>query len=247
MLSWSLWMGVSTGLGYSVQRAIKHRLDSGSMPALRRAFWDRWTDAMVLGWASIWAAFTAWKWNELRLEHHLALLAILTALGLLYSMVPGQRQGLRALPWLKIPLIATAWTLATIPSPLEASPWFFASRWLLIAGLTLPFDVRDLAVDTPRISTLPMAWGGRVSLRVSACLLTASALCFLASPVSNTCSLLGILTMAQGPLAAAIVTSSTFEKTMIQGSDVQREWWTGVVLDGVLWIPLLGGLCDLDC
>lgn len=235
---WALWIGLSTGLGYTIQRAIKHGFDSSSLPPLRRSFWDTWRHAMLGGWASAWMAFTAWNWSDLGLLDRWPLLVTLAALGLLYAVVPGKRQGFRASPWLKIPLIATAWALATTPVLEDLHPQLFASRWLLIAGLTLPFDIRDLAVDQNRITTVPMALGGTLSLRIAAWMLLGSGLCFCASEAWTSQPALSAIFLAQSVLASAIVASSALSRALHEGSELQRERWTGLVLDGTLWLPL---------
>jgi hypothetical protein len=239
-LPWCLWIAVSTGLGYAIQRGIKHWFDPSSLPPMRREFWRRYGTAMAAGWAALWAAFTAGFWDALDIQSRVALVSALAMLGILYAVVPGTRRGLRAHPALKIPLIATAWALATTPDLTDVG--LFASRWLLIAGLTLPFDVRDLAVDLSRIRTVPMVWGARNSLRLSVTLLVASSLCFWAHFPPGAYGLTGLVVGAQGLLAAGIVALPWTSKSLQFGSESEREWTTGLVLDGVLWLPLFTAL-----
>lgn len=234
-----LWVGLSTGLGYTVQRAIKHALDPQNMPPLRRTFWNRHGRTLILSWSGGWALFTAANWNVLNLMGHGATLVALVLVGLLYAVVPGTRGGLRASPWLKIPVIASAWALATTVLVDSSDGWLFASRWLLVAGLTLPFDVRDLEVDAQRISTVPMAWGVPHTFAVAAALLMASSLCILAVPTWSDHPWLGGLVVAQGALAAGMVSWPRVRQALTSGSDREREWWTGIALDGLLWLPAL--------
>jgi hypothetical protein len=243
--TWALWVGLSTGLGYAVQRAIKHRLDAANMPPLRRAFWDQHRPLMVGGWSLVWAAFTSWHWEGLHLLDRMSWLLTLGVLGLLYAIVPGTRRGLRALPWLKIPLIATAWALATTPTFDGVHVGLFASRWLLIAGLTLPFDVRDLGVDQHRITTLPMTWGATLSLRIAAMLLLASGLCLSLGGRWSEVPTLSAVFLAQSVLAAGLVASPSLARGLREDDEWKREQWTGLVLDGVLWLPLLSAAYDL--
>ena len=110
-----------------------------------------------------------------RLTSKIPWLITLCMLGLLYAIVPGRSQGLRAYPWFKIPMIATAWALATTPVWESSSVWLMASRWLLIAGLTLPFDVRDIKTIPLEFSLSP--WHSvNPALKVS-CGIAASFLC----------------------------------------------------------------------
>ena len=51
------------GLGYTVQRAIKHTRHPNNMPELRRRFWakNKWT--MVATWLAAWALFN-WQFRD---------------------------------------------------------------------------------------------------------------------------------------------------------------------------------------
>ncbi len=74
---------------------------------------------------------------------------------------------LRSLPGLKLLLISACWTHLTfvVPMWMQGQPMdiFFITetllRTLFIAALTIPFDVRDLAVDDENLKTLPQ-WVG---------------------------------------------------------------------------------------
>ena len=237
---WCGWIALSTGLGYTVQRAIKHRFDPESLPPIRRAFWEKYSTAMAAGWGALWAAFTLRFWGVLDLESRIPLLATLGVLGLLYAVVPGTRNGLRAHPGLKVPLVATAWALATTPDLTDAA--FFTSRWLLVAGLTLPFDVRDLAVDASRIRTVPMVWGATTTLRLSVTLLAASSLFFWGGVRGLEWGAESLVLGGQGMLAALFVAHPRTATSLEHGNEAEREWTTGWMLDGVLWLPFLAAL-----
>ena len=236
---WCIWIGLSTGLGYTVQRWIKFRLDAGSMPPMRQLFWSKGGSLMLIAWGVAWLAFTGWHWFELHLTSKIPWLITLCMLGLLYAIVPGRSQGLRAYPWFKIPMIATAWALATTPVWESSSVWLMASRWLLIAGLTLPFDVRDIKIDSTRILTVPMAWGVNPALKVSCGLLLLSSV-MLAPYVVPNFKDPSIFLAIQGLIAAALISQTRVQQTLTEGSERTREQWTGLVLDGILWIPGLG-------
>lgn len=243
--TWALWVGLSTGLGYAVQRAIKHGLDASNMPSLRRAFWDAHRNAMVGGWFTAWMAWTVSRWDELLLLDRVPWLLTLSVLGFLYAVVPGTRRGLRASPWMKIPLIATAWAIATTPTFDDVHVGLFAARWLLIAGLTLPFDVRDLDVDQHRITTLPMAWGITTSLRIASLLSLGSGLGLCLSGALGMKPVLSAMLLSQSVLAAGLVASPALARGLRENNEWKRETWTGLVLDGVLWLPLLSAAYDL--
>ena len=50
----ALWVALSTGLGYTIQRAIKHTRHPHTMPDERRRFWDAAKWPMVVVWAGGW-------------------------------------------------------------------------------------------------------------------------------------------------------------------------------------------------
>ena len=66
-------------------------------------------------------------------------------------------------------MLSLVWGGATVVLPLmivgadlrsdELIWWIFIARVLYIAGLTIPFDVRDLNVDDDNMRTLPMMMG----------------------------------------------------------------------------------------
>jgi len=107
------------------------------------------------------------------------LLLFLAALSLAYGLplfTSGNKKGgLRQVPGLKALLITLVWTLSCVLLPvLETTsqhltmitrPDLFillAKRFLFIAALTVPFDIRDLYQDQiAGLRTLPVAWGER--------------------------------------------------------------------------------------
>lgn len=105
------------------------------------------------------------------------LLIFLSVLSFAYGIpmfTLGDRKfGLRNIPGLKQLLITLVWTLSTVLLPvLEAQHGHFAAvsmrdltiliakRFLFIAALTVPFDIRDLFQDMQTgLKTVPVVWG----------------------------------------------------------------------------------------
>ncbi|MCB0395026.1 MAG: hypothetical protein KDD36_00135 [Flavobacteriales bacterium] len=96
---------------------------------------------------------------------------------LLYRLPIGKWGGLRALPYLKLPLIAVVWALVTVALPV-VSGWtvmtrenmyiMFAERSLFIFALTLPFDVRDAKDDSAEgLKTWVHTVGKVAAIRIS--------------------------------------------------------------------------------
>ncbi|CAM3848962.1 UbiA family prenyltransferase [Mucilaginibacter galii] len=85
----------------------------------------------------------------------------------------GQKSGLRNVPGLKPILITLVWTLSCVLLPIfeaqdslhiivpESNIWIiFSKRFLFIAALTVPFDIRDLFQDRiAGLKTIPVAFG----------------------------------------------------------------------------------------
>ena len=239
-LTWSVWVGASTGLGYALQRFVKHRQDRDAMPPLRRSFWDIHVWRMLAGWGTAWLGWTAMQCETLHLLDRWDILRPLIIIGTLYAMFPGSSQGLRQFAVLKIPLIATAWALATTVLPFDSwSPEWFASRWLLVAGLSIPFDLRDMEVDQTRIRTFPMLAGPRATLRVAglACLLSIGPVMTLPwNPIMLSSVLL------PGILGALLILLPATQTDLLGRDEWRREIRCGFWIDGVLVVPLLASL-----
>lgn len=95
------------------------------------------------------------------------------AYGLPLFTIAGHKFGLRNIPGLKPVLITLVWTLSVVLLPvLEAQDGglitismrdtmlLIAKRFLFIAALTVPFDIRDLFEDRKtNLRTIPVVWG----------------------------------------------------------------------------------------
>ena len=236
-LTWPVWVGASTGLGYALQRFVKHRQDREAMPPMRRSFWDNHAWRMLAGWGTAWLGWTAIHWETLNLIERWDILGLLVIMGTLYAVFPGSSQGLRQFAVLKIPLIATAWALATTVLPFDNwSPEWFASRWLLVAGLSIPFDLRDVEVDQTRIRTFPMLAGPHATLWVAglACLLSigpAMSLPWISIMIPSV--------VLPGALGAVLMMLPQTQADLLSQDEERREIRCGLWIDGALVMPLL--------
>jgi hypothetical protein len=89
-------------------------------------------------------------------------------LGLLYCLpLPGFKINFRGFKGLKIHLVALCWVLMTVFLPLtlegkslrEFSLIYGFQRYFFVISATLPFEIRDLKLDHPKLSTWPQRWG----------------------------------------------------------------------------------------
>lgn len=93
---------------------------------------------------------------------------VLGLLSALYAvpLLP-RAKNLRSLAGLKIFIVAFVWAGFTVlfPAldadlPLDRDFWvLFLQRFLLVLALIIPFEIRDLQWDDPRLRTLPQQWG----------------------------------------------------------------------------------------
>lgn len=105
------------------------------------------------------------------------LLIFLSVISFCYSLplfsIGEQKFGLRNIPGLKQFLITLVWTMSTVLLPIIEAQHFnltnismrdttllIAKRFLFIAALTVPFDIRDLFDDRKSgLKTVPVMWG----------------------------------------------------------------------------------------
>lgn len=133
----------------------------------------RWWTATLIG---------VYTWCHLGVAMQL-LSAACGVLSVCYSL-PFGGSSLRSIPYLKLPLIVSIWTLATVVLPLaqgSAAGYdtysFVAQRVLFFTAITLPFDVRDIAIDARhQLTTFATRWGKRNCFMAAVALLLLSAL-----------------------------------------------------------------------
>ena len=98
----------------------------------------------------------------------LIILLVTFLLVLLYCLpLPGFGLNLRGFKGLKIHLVALSWVLTTVFLPLSMEgqnitdlPLVYGfQRYLFVLAATLPFEIRDLELDDPHLSTWPQKWG----------------------------------------------------------------------------------------
>ena len=224
-----------TGLGYSIQRVIKAKLFPKAVPHERLDFLEKYGVKLVSTWAIAWLAGLWLVINDLSLMTW-GLLFLLGSSGLAYAILPGPlsriANSLREVPRLKLTVLSIVWGGATVLLPLlimgiEVCPvqlsFVFIARVLYIAGLTIPFDVRDLNVDSDGMKTVPMVWGVVKSLWF------ASALVLMAGGVW---AFLEQYRLAIHSLLTAVLVCPKVHKPY------RGEWYYSILLDGMLLIQV---------
>jgi 4-hydroxybenzoate polyprenyltransferase len=109
------------------------------------------------------------------------LFGILLFCTLFYYLPLGVIGRLRDLPFLKVFLISFSWTLTTVFIPVAFAGinvfstmvlWLTLERFLFLLAVTIPFDVRDIRIDTAGgLVTLPSKFGLKGSLYLTFLLL----------------------------------------------------------------------------
>lgn len=205
ILPWNEWpwyclgaIGAATGLVYTFQRIIKLHRNPNSMPKSRRAFLDRWKWPLISFWSMmviglIVAGLNDWSGCFSWTLHESAILLIASILAIGYASNPfGGGPGWRDQPRFKWPAIALVWGLITGWFPAQwIDPVNALDQWThvalqtsFVAGITLPFDCRDLSIDSPKLKTTPQLIGVQKTMRLAIFLVAASAIGFFITDVN---------------------------------------------------------------
>lgn len=194
-----LWaVAACAGWVYTFQRWMKSTRKPEQMPPIRLEFMRKNGGRLGALWTLL-AFLASCNWLLDRHEQHAShdfmfwlLIFFSVILGIGYAFNPfGNGLGWRERPRLKLPAIALTWTIATVIFPAvhcglnlwdtgSMNLWGVAlSQTLFVAGITVPFDVRDLDLDPPEFQTWPQRWGASRSIRIALFLLAISAAGFV--------------------------------------------------------------------
>jgi 4-hydroxybenzoate polyprenyltransferase len=157
--------------------------------------------------------------------------------------INGQQFGLRNIPGLKQFMISLVWTMSTVLLPILEAQHFnltnlsmrdttilIAKRFLFIAALTVPFDIRDLFEDQQSgLKTVPVLWGEKNAYLFCQALLAGSVvLLFLFRNNGFNANFWALTTTAV--LAGWLIFKSKWEK---------NEYYYFFLMDGVLILQYL--------
>lgn len=131
----------------------------------------------LLGWL-----LPAGIWTTLAFVMPVRLLVWTLTLGALtffYAVPLINHKTLRAMPGVKVVIVAFVWAGVTVGIPVVyaegVGTWdmalVFAQRMLLVMILMIPFELRDMAVDAMQLKTLPQRMGIRPTKRLGMILL----------------------------------------------------------------------------
>jgi len=222
----------ATGLVYTFQRIIKLRRNPNSMPMSRRAFLDRWKWSLLSFWSVVVIGLIVAEPTECCgclhwTPQQLVILLIIGVLAVGYASNPfGRGPGWRDQPRLKWPVIAVVWGLVTGWFPAQwVDPTHFIDEWTqfalqfgFVAGITLPFDCRDLSIDSPKLKTTPQLIGVQNTMRLAIFLVAASAVGFFIADVN----------LARFMVCGIAIIGMVFSQIR------QEEWVYSLWIDGTL-------------
>ena len=242
----ALIVGALTGLGYTTQRFIKTMFFPSSAPAERNAYMKSYGLGLFIIWSAI--VVVAFLFVEVMLSTSTLIVGLfLISTGLMYALVPA-----REIPYLKLPFISLVWAIATVILPIyctglddDIDVWtvlaIVLSRGLYIAGLTIPFDVRDLDIDRLDMKTVPQTMGVASSLYWAMILVGSSAILWFGLAASQ--SINGYVGIALGIHAVVTI---PFVSPPFAGIN-RHEIYHTFVLDGILvaqiWALPISALC----
>ncbi len=232
---YAVFLLVATAGAYNYMRLVQHKKNrnahlSGYKKWVERNLtWVAFLSAFFLGFAvffliKLWSiSFVLW-------------LVIPGLVSLLYPLSLRKHLPLRQVPGLKLLLISFVWAYMTVFLPaiyfggIGVSDVFnFLWTLVFVAGLTIPFDVRDMPVDAPEMRTLPILIGKAKALEIARFLLG----------LNQVLLVLAVLFFGWGlakaiSLFVAIELACYLLKKMPEGDD---EFYTGFWIEG---IPIFG-------
>ena len=226
-------IGAFTGLGYTVQRLIKTRFFPLSAPPERIAFMKKYGVGLIVAWGIVFMAVIMLGAVDFSTSAN-ALVTFLIIISIAYAAIP-----LREKAYLKLPLIAGVFALATVVYPVLLAGFKLSdftpilvtvllARVLYITGITIPFDVRDLNIDSVNMKTMPQQIGTKRSLQRAVILVGGSGVLWA-----------GLLIMEAIPqivgysLLIHAIISIPFVSPILAGRN-RSEFYYSIVLDGLL-------------
>jgi len=175
-LEYSLLVVLGLAVAYNYMRWIQVRQSRGNTQVLSYRWWlhSSWLPGLVLGLLTglvivlLYDSFTWQQWFWFLPP------GVVAGLYPLLWRKPLQAfTSLRDIPFLKVILISASWAYVTywIPQWLQMKDIVIRHylevglRLLLVIGLVIPFDLRDLKYDAPQLRTLPQVLGPRQALQ----------------------------------------------------------------------------------
>ena len=226
-------IGAFTGLGYTVQRFIKTRFFPHSAPPERIDFMNKYGVGLIGGWGGVLLAVTTLVTVDFSTSS-IALVIFLILISTAYAAIP-----LREKAYLKLPLVASVFALATVVYPVllvghERSDFtpvlatVLLARVLYIAGITIPFDVRDLSIDSINMKTLPQQIGEKRALQRAVILVVGSGITWAGLIMME-----AVNQIVGYSLLVHVIITIPFVSPLLAGRN-RSEFYYSIILDGLI-------------
>jgi hypothetical protein len=166
-----LWF--STQFIYTAQRLIKAKDAPRTSLYL---LWIKYHSKFLLGITTFSALITIYFGFKFFVSNYKVGILLVGSFGLsVWYVFPILKARLREVPFLKIHLIAATWVLACGVFPLMLNNdwnfdhWLFVGwHYFLLLAVCIPFDIRDLKIDSPKQKTIPQCFGVKGSKIIAA-------------------------------------------------------------------------------
>jgi hypothetical protein len=222
-----------TGLGYTVQRFIKTRFFPLSAPPERIDFMKKYGVGLIVGWGIVLMAVILLGAVDFSTSAN-ALAIFLIIISIAYVAIP-----LREKAYLKLPLVAGIFALATVVFPVLLMGFTLSdfrpvlvmvllARVLYIAGITIPFDVRDLSIDVMNMKTMPQQIGTIRSLHLAVILVGGSGVIWAGLVITE-----AVPQIVGYSLLIHAIISIPFVSPFLVGRN-RSEFYYSIILDGLI-------------
>lgn len=163
---------------------------------------------------------------------HWMLIAILMSAAYVTPVFPNHKR-LRDYDFIKIWVIAAAWTILTLVIPLETSKpslILIVERILFFVAITIPFDIRDLYIDKhQKVKTIPSTIGVKNSIYFALFLLAANIILVLSQY-----NVLGIV-----PVLSYIMTYGITAWLILNANEKRKDIYYTAYLDGTIALTFI--------
>lgn len=166
-------------------------------------------------------------------------------ISILYTLpIFGKSMRLRDFSYIKIFLIAIIWAYVTVFIPLYESGFgsvfsgiFSLEIVLFFLAITIPFDIRDIAVDqSNKVNTIPTAIGKKKSIQLSLFLLF---ICFLFELIIMYLGSAQGVHLLQAPSISMIGTFVITSWLIIYTQNKKDDYYFSGLMDGMIMIPYI--------
>lgn len=244
-----LFVGSATLFTYNFQRLVK-LTDRPEYASAGRNHW-LFRNRRTLGFISVLAILPCAFLIPVLSASSLLLLSFAGVLSLFYAVrfipIAGRLRALRDIAYLKLYIIGLVWALVTVALPIVEHEGFepdqgfllrLAERFAFIVAITIPFDIRDAALDDHSQRTVAQLFGERGARRYAIIWVIIAALCATTLYLTSIYTSWNLIALLLSLLCSAFLINKTTSE--------QDEMFFTAGIDGMLIVQaLLAGMSTL--